>query len=42
MKPGNTYPSDHFGVMADLLLGDDTSSTSQLRIGDSLATGNSR
>ena len=28
MKPENTYPSDHFGVMADLMLGVDPSSAS--------------
>ena len=24
VKPGNTFPSDHFGVMADLMLGSDS------------------
>jgi endonuclease/exonuclease/phosphatase family metal-dependent hydrolase len=31
MKPGNTYPSDHFGVMADLRLDTDPSSTSSAK-----------
>ena len=26
VKPGNTFPSDHFGVLADVMLQDDASS----------------
>ena len=44
MKPGNTYPSDHFGVMADLMLGVDSSSTPSAEkvIGNTFSAGDRR
>jgi endonuclease/exonuclease/phosphatase family metal-dependent hydrolase len=44
MKPGNTYPSDHFGVMADLeLAADPTSAPSAVKvIGKTFSPGDRR
>ncbi len=44
MKPGNTYPSDHFGVMADLVLGIDPSPASPVRgvTGNTFSSGDRR
>jgi endonuclease/exonuclease/phosphatase family metal-dependent hydrolase len=44
MKPGNTYPSDHFGVMADLMLAIDPSSapSAEKVVGKTFSAGDRR